>query len=711
MPFRDLNLKPGYDSGTDNLVEDFYIPLLKESVVYDRIAGFFTSSSLAIAAEGIAGLIKNNGKMRLLVCPKLSEEDAEMIKSCTLEPQKVIEQCMLKEIRTSNLEDSFANDHVDALGWLLCNGLLEMKVATMVCPLPGIEPLFHQKVAVLRDKTGDVISFSGSINETSFAWLYNSEEFKVFKSWESGQLGYVKGDIQKFNDYWNARIKNTNIYNLPEAVKENLIERSKKFNIEKLSLENYILRRSETPVKDRLSLFPYQKKAVQKWKDNNQQLMFEMATGTGKTRTAIACINSLLEKKEKTLIVISCPESTLSRQWVTEINNLGLDFDYSLFADGTSDWRNTIDKSIKELEVGLINSLIIYTTHTTGCTYDFVNLLDTKSDDIIKCFVGDEAHGLGAKKTRLGLMKNFPYRIGLSATPKRWFDDTGTQIIYDYFGNNSFDFSISDALCTRNPLTGRPFLVKYYYKPIFVTLNDEEMEQYIQLTNKIRNLHFLSKNSDEYEELYENLLFERSRIIKNAESKYGFFKNLIDELKAKNTIEDTLIFTSEGQISKVLLILKEAGVLAHRFTEHEGTKKEKQYGGISERSHLIKCFKENKLQALVAIGCLDEGIDIPTADTAILLANSGNCREYIQRIGRVIRTAPGKTHANIYDFIVVPLLSFSNTFEDIKEFEKIIFEKELKRVMEISKNARNNQEVVSTVNNLYRRLFINGSRK
>ena len=211
MPFRDLNLKPGYDSGTDNLVEDFYIPLLKESVVYDRIAGFFTSSSLAIAAEGIAGLIKNNGKMRLLVCPKLSEEDAEMIKSCTLEPQKIIEQCMLKEISTSNLEDSFANDHVDALGWLLCNGLLEMKVATMVCPLPGIEPLFHQKVAVLRDKTGDVISFSGSINETSFAWLYNSEEFKVFKSWESGQLGYVKSDIQKFNDYWNARIKNTNI--------------------------------------------------------------------------------------------------------------------------------------------------------------------------------------------------------------------------------------------------------------------------------------------------------------------------------------------------------------------------------------------------------------------------------------------------------------------------------------------------------------------
>jgi len=293
----------------------------------------------------------------------------------------------------------------------------------------------------------------------------------------------------------------------------------------------------------------------------------------------------------------------------------------------------------------------------------------------------------------------YKYRIGLSATPKRWFDDVGSAILTSFFGNKSFEFTIGDALSTINPITNKPFLVNYYYHPIFIQLTDDEFDEYQKLSNRIKKMSVYSQKSDEYQNRLESLLFARANIEKNAVNKYGALNEIIAKDKA---LKDTIIFTSDAQINEVLLMLNSNGIIAHRFTQEEGTAPDARYGGKSERQHLIKKFKDGTYQCLVAIKCLDEGIDIPGASTVILMASSTNPREYIKRIGRVIRQTSGKTRAHIYDFILEPNLERLKIPEFV-EFEQKIFKKEMNRVEDMSTNAINNAEVLIAISGKMRR--------
>ena len=118
--------------------------------------------------------------------------------------------------------------------------------------------------------------------------------------------------------------------------------------------------------------------------------------------------------------------------------------------------------AINQLATDYIDKLIVYTTHSSSSGKDFIEIIGSCPEAIPICFVGDEAHGLGASKNKLALLERYNYRVGLSATPERWFDDIGTQVLRKFFGNKSFEFSIYDALTTINPLTKKTFLVNYY---------------------------------------------------------------------------------------------------------------------------------------------------------------------------------------------------------------------------------------------------------
>lgn len=346
-------------------------------------------------------------------------------------------------------------------------------------------------------------------------------------------------------------------------------------------------------------------------------------------------------------------------------------------------------EALLKISVGFYKKIAVYTTHDTSSSFKFIDIIMHSPNTVQFCFVGDEAHGLGAPKTKGALLERYKYRIGLSATPKRWFDDYGTNILEKYFGNNSFRFSIADALSTINPFTGKPFLVEYVYKTIFVTLTEDELEEYQKLSGEISKLSHYSKNSDEYQKHYEKLLFKRANIQKNAVHKINALRELLIQI---GNIDQTLFFVSDSQIDEVMMMLNEMNIIAHRFTQKQGTRALKKYGGISEREYLISNFKNSNYQALVAINCLNEGIDIPSADTAILMSNSTNPREYIQRIGRVIRQAPGKKLAYIYDFMVEPNFNMYIAPE-LRIFEKQIFKNELKRAQEMASNAYNNATV------------------
>ena len=707
MEYTSLNIQAAYETGEDDLIMDFFVPMLSNAKRYDRIAGFFSSTSLALSARGIAGLIANNGTMRIVASPRLSKEDVDMVNSSVKDPDTVITDCLLRGIDGTNIQDQFQRDHVAALGWMLANGRLEMQIAIVTDPLGRLttdEYLVHQKVGIFYDIDMNAVSFSGSNNETASGWLGNIEEFKTFKSWEPGQQVYLDSDRKKFEAFWNHTRKGVQVKRLPEAVAEQLIEIGKDFDIERIATEKYFEKPDQDLKKLKpLNLYYYQEDAVKKWLANGKNILLEMATGTGKTRTAIGCMRyALKDNKKQLLIVIACPQSTLTMQWKTDIESLdlGVEIDATQICDSNiHGWKRDLKTKCKQLSAGLYDNLVVYTTHQTCSSPDFISTIESlKRAD--RFFIGDEVHGMGAAKTRNGLLEVYNMRLGLSATPSRWFDDEGSTMIAEFFGNNSYQFTIEQALSTLNPGTNKPFLVNYTYHPCFIPLTDDELERYKELSEKIIRMNN-SKNKEDYVNILEFLLFRRADIEKEAENKYTELERILDEMQVEcdakgERIHNTIIFVSDGQLGRVLQILKNKKITAHKFTQAEGTEPLAKYGGISEREFLIRQFTNGKYQVLVAIKCLDEGIDIPSAKIGIIMASSTNPREYIQRIGRIIRQAPGKSSAILYDMILHPDLSGFRD-ETLATFEEKVFRKEMVRVQELCANALNNTKVLKEI--------------
>lgn len=695
--FRNLPLKLSYDSGLDDILWDFYIPILSMAKTYDRIAGFFSSSTLALSARGLEDFITNGGKMRLVTCPQLSKQDVDIIEKSTQNIDELINDNFIKDY--SQIESQFQKDHVQALGWMLANGKLEIKIAVVkkngrVCDKEQIEQIgiMHQKVGILYDNTGQIISFSGSNNESASGWLGNTEEFKVFCSW-TGAMPYVQEDINKFNTFWNEDRPDVEIKDIPSALREHLISISKEFEPVRLATKNYY---PEKCIKEKqeLKLFFYQKSAVNKWEENNRMLLLEMATGCGKTRTAIGCMNNALKDTNRLLVIIACPQATLSSQWKADVESLKIEEHRSIEINGNiSAWDVLATREIRKLGAGRYKSLIIYTTHQICSSEKFINILENSNEKITKFLIGDEVHGMGANKAQNGLLSLYQYRLGLSATPQRWFDESGSLLIENYFGNDNFEFSIHDALTNINPMSGKPFLVNYTYDPRFINLTEDELEEYKRLTEKIVKTS-KSHDNDELAGYLDMLRFNRANIEKNAENKYSEFENILDEIG--DEISDTIIFVSDTQIDRVMKVLGTRGIAASRFTQAQSTASSDKYDGLSEREYIIKLFKEKQIRVLVAIKCLDEGIDIPSAFRAIVMASSTNPREYVQRIGRIIRQAPGKQSAIIHDLIIKPSLDLF--YDDtLIEMEKRIFNKEMDRVLELSENAINNTSITNIV--------------
>ena len=674
MALRDLDLKSCYETGEnpEALLNEFYIPVLEQTKKYYRIAGFFSSSALAVAAKGIESLYHNHGHMYLLVSPELSEKDFEVISKHHCIPEQAD---MFRDLDLT-LE---ADDHLKLLAYLLDSGFLDIKI---VVGNAAANSLFHQKIGIMQDENGDIVSFSGSINETAQAWLNNIEEFKVFQSWLPGHAVFIEPDKKKFEGYWNNQRPQATVYDVPEAIREKIIQ-IKPRDVNDLAIMKRYAKKKE---KNELSLFPHQLQAIEKWKANHFSLMMEMATGTGKTRTAIGCVYEKLKKKEHFLTIVATPQNTLSRQWKADIEKLGISFDLDIIADGTNPkWK-------KEMKLMLLSheeydNMIVYTTHDTASSDAFMEMIQKYKGDLKILFICDEVHGIGSEKQRNALLEVYDYRIGLSATPERLFDEEGTQLIKAYFGNESFEFTIFDALHTINPVTGKPFLNPYTYHPRFIHLTDEESKQYAKLSQAIgwanQELAKCKRQRLPYAKIQndlERLRIKRADLAKNAAEKVPALSELLDEMNPDN-IRDTIIFTSDKQMVPFMEMLSAKKITRAKITEEISATKTNKDTGLTERQQILDGFAKRSLQVILGIKCLDEGIDVTTARVAILMASSTNPREYIQRVGRVIRPAPGKEISEIYDFIVL-----DDTGMPLLDNAK-------KRVALIAGNAQNYEEI------------------
>ena len=686
--FPELNFKEHYDSQKDDLLNDFYIPALANTKRYRRVVGYFNSKSLASAAVGLKDFILNNGKMDLLCGVDLNPEDVNMIKFASEHPEEILTSNFLNEL--NSIEDDIVKHHVQVLGWMIANNLLRIRVAVKVDkngePIPKGEGILHYKIGLMNDFEGNLISFSGSVNETAAAWEKNLEEFHLFRDWKEGEIGHLKDNLDTFNNIWNSKWDEYKILDIPEAVEQKLVEDAPE-DFDDLVFTYTFTTSGESPKTKKIELYDYQVDARDKWLENDKKGIFVMATGTGKTFTALGCLEQVLKEDSKLVTVITAPTKHLLPQWKKSIEDIGLDIDKIIIATGDTKWRIDLESALLDLRLNTFEKLLILTTHDTLASSDFINLLTTSK----RCdyfLIGDEMHGLGSPYRRNGLIEElYDFRLGLSATPTRYSDEE-SDFLFDFFGGELYTISLSEAINGYNPRTGQSYLTPYNYYPYFLSLNEDELQEYKRIT-----MNLFKYQDEEYSKKKEDLLFQRAEIIKDAFNKYYVLEKILSDIKDPSGL---IVYCSPNQKNKVLEILAKHNIVAHKFTMDEKTIPLEIYGGLSEREIILKDFADGNYQVLVAMHCLDEGVDVPSASKAIFMCSSNSSREFIQRIGRVIRRFPGKTHADIYDLIVKP--SGDKLDKSLQNFEKSIFEKEKKRYKEIGYIAQNYDYVIDALN-------------
>jgi len=692
VSLRDCHFEQFYDSNFNDILKEFYIPALSNSNLYKRESGFFTSSSFSSAAEGLAEFIANNGKMQILTSPKFSSEDIEEINKINSDSEKTeyITNMLSSEITPEWIQ----NEHVEAFGWMLKKNLLEIRVVLVIDDDGRISDagIFHNKIGILSDGSNKLV-FSGSINETGSGWKNNIEDFDVFCDWEDeSQAKRVAVKEKYFDRYWElGKTQHSITVVLPEAVKNNWIN-----EVPDNKNDLKILRNRKSRLR------PYQEEAIENWAENNYRGIFNMATGTGKTVTAVSGIKKLMNECNRLAVSIPVPfQHLIDDPWRRTIERLmpESDFKYSIIEASSSNPRWMDDAAIarNNLTFGVKKCIIFITTYNTLSSQKFIDMI--KKIRGKKLIIADEVHNAGAEVYSGGLLEDYNYRLGLSATPARYLDDEGTNILQNYFEKEVFTFDLGRAITEINPDTGETYLTPYYYEPIFVSLNNDEIAKYREFTRKLAIYFVMESKGAELTPLQRktknNLLIKRAKIVKNAANKLVKLKEIVPDLKKKSLFKHCLIYCAEGKdpndpemktLNRVIEILNCNDIKCRRFTSEETSE---------ERKEILADFDSGELDVLVAIKCLDEGVDVPSTKNAIIMASTGNPREYIQRRGRVLRRYRGKDYAMIYDFVVAP---GENPIDN--EIENQIFENERQRVEEFSRFSLNNDEVIQKINDV-----------
>ena len=440
-----------------------------------------------------------------------------------------------------------------------------------------------------------------------------------------------------------------------------------------------------------LQLRPYQQQAVDSWFANLGRGTLKMATGSGKTIAALAITAALYQKINLQVLLVVCPFRHLVTQWARECQKFGME--PILAFETVRRWQVQLSTQLYNVRSGNQAFVAVITTNDTLMSEGFQSQLKYFPEKTL--IVGDEAHNLGAKRRGESLPQNIGLRLALSATPERYFDEDGTQSIYDYFGPVlQPEFTLADAI-------QQGALVRYLYYPILVELTESESRAYLKLTRSIgRMLLYQQKGIDasnifdEDNEDLKALLMQRSRIIGSAANKLKALRQIM--AKRLHTTH-TLFYCGDGstenqhQLKAVTQILgAELGYRVSTYTAETA---------LDKRENLRRQFESGELQGLVAIRCLDEGVDIPAIQTAVILASSRNPRQFIQRRGRILRPHPGKERATLFDTIVLP----PELDRETLEIERNLLRKELKRLVEFADLADNAGEARVKLLNLQKR--------
>lgn len=505
---KNLNLDISYRSDRSEIVSDFYIPCLANSVMYKRAVGYFTSEGIELVMRGITQFIKNDGVMQLIASPSLSEKDIEAIKSGYEDRKNIVEESIVSSI--DGVVKGLTESALNCLTWMIANKYLDIQIAVSIDDCTGI---FHEKIGIFIDSDGNRVAFTGSVNETKGGFVNNFESIDVYRSWNDSEGRTIRKETD-FDRLWNNTTNNVLVIDFPTAAKEILVKRAP---IEKPDMETVEINKnfiSENQAK--YTVFPrqpldiqlhsYQEEALKNWFKNNAQGIFRMATGTGKTITALWGCFKLAElcKKEKKsfLTIIVCPYTHLIKQWSEEAKRFGI-YATECFDDYDS-WRDNLllQKDLLRSQEPWFSCVMV--TYTTFQKQTFQSLINTI--DCATLIIADEVHNAGTEKIIENLPEKIQFRLGLSATPERYMDLEGTKGIYNYFKKDIFEVGLAEAINVYKTLT------PYYYYPVLIRLTEEEQEKYYTITKEISKLMNF-KDVDSGDQRLKNLLFQRARLL------------------------------------------------------------------------------------------------------------------------------------------------------------------------------------------------------
>ena len=722
MSLQNIEIKSEYRTLQDNIIKHFFIPLLSQAVCYKRSVGFFSSSALIKFSEGICKFVENKGKIFLVASPYLSDMDIEAMKTGYERRETIIENALLRELKEpcSNFEE----ERLNLLANLIADGTLDIKIAFTQ------SGMYHEKLGIIEDSDGNYVAFSGSLNESANALEKNYEAIDVFCSWNEDNSRAANKKIA-FEKIWNDTDENLRTIDFPK-LKEEITRRYRKyppkFNMDEMETVYAIPApkrleihdsASEYSFSDRkknipampawLKLHEYQSEAIDKWVEQNYCGIFDMATGTGKTLTGLSALTRLYEDKtpEKLFTIIVCPYQHLVEQWVEDIQAFNIEPIIGFSSSPQKDWKDKLRFSIIDIQLKNRNKnffCFICTNATFSSKFVQEQLSRIR---VPKLLLIDEAHNFGALSLSKLLFDSYQYRIGLSATINRHGDEEGTEKLFDFFGEKCIEYDIERAIKEKK-------LTPYKYFPVLVYLDEEELINYKQLTKEIKNnLIIDKKGKNRLTEYGKILAMQRSRIVAGTHAKIPMLREKILPYKTDshilvycgattNLVESSdLTQVDELEERQIIIISKmlgnELGIRNHHFTSNEK---------IKERKELKDRFSNGDLQALVAIKCLDEGVNIPKIKTAFILASTTNPKEYIQRRGRVLRLSEGKEFAEIYDFITLPYPLenvASLTAYQVNEVKSLV-KRELLRAEEFSRISMNwteSESILSEIRDVY----------
>lgn len=569
-------------------------------------------------------------------------------------------------------ETSLKNNTLVALAYLLKNDKIEIKIAL---PKNG---LFHVKSWILEQNNGEKIVIHGSSNHT-YSGLTKNFEYLVIENSENSIFEkhiceYIQND---FDSLWRNQYKNVicspltkdminTLVKLNEQHEKILINKSeiiKKLEVALTEmnkaddynendlykdLENFIAK--HTPKKLNIPKwfnyregdYKHQGEAIDTWISNNYNGILSIATGGGKTLTSLAAASLLNQKIEKLLVIIAVPTVALMQQWANEVE----------YFDITAINTNKLNKNkkfevIKEccrnLKFNSSKTEVIIITHD-ALQSEVVNKIEKYAKNIPTLLIADEVHNLGSSGFMVTPPTCFNYKLGLSATPVRQFDEEGTNFLFNYFGNIIYEFSLDKAIGTC--------LVEFDYFVHVAYLTAEEEDEFYEISQKIKKLSYAAdsnKDSDAFK-LWSNLCIQRRRIIETAKNKKEvFFENFP---KNKNETSFTLIFCSDKDPEQLIEIndfLKLNHINYHQITSEETSNPK-----LLEKT--IHDYNSGLIQVLTSKRVLDEGFNVPSTKNAYILASNTTKRQWTQRLGRVLRKAPNKNKATIHDFVVLPIM-------------------------------------------------------